>query len=83
MQNDVLSAQNRGSAVVPLMLVCCATFYTIGTSIVLSIRGDIYAWFKSYLSDITQCININGALSNTKKMAVKLFCTMCVVEIKT
>ena len=32
------------------------------------IRCNVHVWFKSYLSDRTQCVNINGVLADTKKM---------------
>ena len=49
--------------------------YTIDHQIMLSrlhdmygIRNDVHAWFKLYLSDRTQCVNINGVLLDTKKL---------------
>ena len=55
-QNIVLSPLNEGSAVVLLMSNRSAAFDTI-------------AWFKSYLFNKTQCVNIkNGVLSDTKKL---------------
>ena len=75
MQNKVLTALNEGSAVDLLMLDLSAAFDTIDHQFLLSrlhdmysIRFDIYACFKSYLSDRTKCININGVLLDTKKL---------------
>ena len=40
------------------------------------IKGDVHDWFKSYLSDRTQYVNINGVLSDTKKLTfgIPLYC---------
>ena len=74
-RNDVLSALNEGSAIVLLMLDLSAAFDTIDHQILLSrlhdmygIRGDAHKWFNSYLSDITQRVNISGVLSDSKKL---------------
>ena len=75
MQNDLLSAINGGSASSYWCLILCAAFDTTDHQILLSclhnmysIRGDVRAWFKSYLSGRTQCVNINVVLSDTKKL---------------
>ena len=78
-QNDVLSL-NEGSAVVLLILDISAAFDTIDYQILsrlhdmydlyVRIRGDAHSWFNSYLSDITQQVNISSVLSDSKKLTL-------------
>ena len=69
-QTDRLSALDKGSVAVLLMLDLSAAFDTIDHNILLQqfesmfgITGDALAWFKSYLTARYQCVTIGEAVS--------------------
>ena len=71
-QNDILCEIDGNSSVILLLLDLSAAFDTVDHTILLSrmsskigIKGDTLNWFRSYLSDSTQAVYINGAISGS------------------
>ena len=76
-KNDILCALDEGNAVLLVCLDLSAAFDTVDHAILLErlekcigITGSCLAWFKSYLSNRSQRVLINGATSSPHK----LFC---------
>ena len=68
--NDVAIAFNQKRSVILLLLDLSAAFDTVDHSILLSrlshafgIRGTALEWFRSYLINRTQFVNVNGSTS--------------------
>uniref|UniRef100_A0AAR2L787 Reverse transcriptase domain-containing protein n=1 Tax=Pygocentrus nattereri TaxID=42514 RepID=A0AAR2L787_PYGNA len=68
--NDLLSALNRGSTAILVLLDLSAAFDTIDHAILLNrlenligIKGSALTWFKSYLSDRYQCVHLKNKCS--------------------
>ena len=69
--SDILSSLDQGYVVVLVMLDLSAVFETIDHEILLQrfentfgITNDALSWFRSYLADRYQIINIDGVLSD-------------------
>ena len=69
-QNDIMLSLDKGENAILVLLDLSATFDTVNHSLLLSrlytrfgISGTVFKWFRSYLSDRTQFININEAAS--------------------
>ena len=69
-QTDILTALDKGSVAVLLMLDLSAAFDTIDHPILLTrladtfgVRNDALKWFKSYLSDRYQSVTVGEAVS--------------------
>ena len=74
-QNDILQCLDGKSAILLVLLDLSAAFDTIDHEILLSIlssrlgiTGNALAWFKSYLSQRFQTVNINGAKSVSQEL---------------
>lgn len=69
-QNDILCHIDQKRGVFLVLLDLSAAFDTIDHGILLSrlssfgVRGSALEWIRSYLSDRTQSVNINGCLSS-------------------
>ena len=70
-QNDILHSVDRGCTVVLLLLDLSAAFDTVDHGLLLhrlntrfGIKGKVLAWFKSYLTDRSQFVSINGSNSS-------------------
>jgi len=68
--NDILNAIDAGSSVALVMLDLSAAFDTVNHANLLSlleyhigVKASALSLFKSYLSDRTQCVSINNAMS--------------------
>ena len=73
--NDVVSAVDKGYGVCLIMLDLSAAFDTVDHTILLTfleeyvgLDGPALDIFKSYLSDRTQCVSINGVLSELSEL---------------
>ena len=73
--DDFLGAIDDKKCVLLLMLDLSAAFDTVDHDILLNrmekrlgIQGNALNWFKSYLSERSQCVFINGVKSNRKKL---------------
>ena len=71
-QNDILREIDGNSAVVLLLLDLSAAFDTVDQAILLQrmsskfgIKGDALNWFRSYLSERSQVVYINGTTSDS------------------
>ncbi|PFX19417.1 TNF receptor-associated factor 4 [Stylophora pistillata] len=69
--DDILRTMDRGCTVVLLLLDLSAAFDTVEHGILLhrldirfGIKGKVLAWFKSYLTDRSQFVSINGSNSS-------------------
>ena len=69
--DDVLRTVDRGCTVVLLLLDLSAAFDTVDHGLLLhrlntqfGIKGKLLAWFKSYLTDRSQFVSINGSNSS-------------------
>ena len=69
--DDVLRTVDRGCTVVLLLLDLSAAFDTVDHSLLLhrlntqfGIKGKLLAWFRSYLTDRSQFVSINGSNSS-------------------
>ena len=69
-QNDILSAQDRGELNVLLLLDLSAAFDTIDHDLLLSrltewfgINGVVLQWVRSYLTSRSQLVKVNSVLS--------------------
>ena len=69
--DDILRAVDRGCTVVLLLLNLSAAFDTVDHGLLLhrlntwfGIKGKVLAWFKSYLTDRSQFVSINGSNSS-------------------
>ena len=74
-KNDVHLALARGEATAVVLLDQSAAFDTIDHGTLLDclsswfgVGGVVLEWFKSYLSDRSQCVKIGSILSDTKKL---------------
>ena len=73
-QNDLLVALDTDGGTVLMLLDLSAAFDTIDHAILLrrlyalGIRGPALAWFKSYLSDRKQSVNIQGTKSELRDL---------------
>ena len=69
-QNDILCDLDRKRGVFLILLDLSAAFDTIDHGVLLSrlsnfdVRGSTLEWIRSYLTDRTQAVNINGCLSS-------------------
>ena len=68
--DDILRTVDRGCTVVSLLLDLSAAFDTVDHGLLLprlntrfGIKGKVLAWFKSYLTDRSQFVGINGSNS--------------------
>ena len=68
-QNDIAMAIDQHKSVILVLLDLSAAFDTVDYDILLSrlsnhfgITGTVLEWFRSYLSDRTQFVQVNGAL---------------------
>ena len=68
--DDILCTVDRGCTVVLLLLDLSAAFDTVDHGLLLprlntrfGIKGKVLAWFKSYLTDRSQFVGINGSNS--------------------
>ena len=75
LHNDVVSAVDRGYGVCLVLLDLSAAFDTIDHTILLTflkehigLGGPVLDLFQSYLSGRTQCISIEGVLSELKEL---------------
>ena len=75
LHNDVVSAVDRGCGVCLVLLDLSAAFDTIDHTILLTflkehigLGGPVLDLFQSYLSGRTQCISIEGVLSELKEL---------------
>ena len=75
LHNDVVSAVDRGCGVCLVLLDLSAAFDTIDHTILLTFLKEHIGWggpvldlFQSYLSGRTQCISIEGVLSELKEL---------------
>lgn len=74
-QTDILSALDRGSMVILMMIDMSAAFDTLDHHILVKrlshtfgIRGAALRWIESYLSDRDQCVAINKETSHVRKL---------------
>ena len=74
-QNDVLQALDKGSAVALIMLDLLAAFDTIDHTILLSrlqelfgVQGQALSWFNSYLSHRTQRVSVGNVISDSLEL---------------
>ena len=70
-QNDILMAIDKQQCVILILLDLSAAFDTVDHDQLLScmsarlgITDDAIKWFRSYLTDRTQCVNFNGNRSS-------------------
>ena len=70
-QNDILKAIDNNKCVILLLLDLSAVFDTVDHEILLyrlqskfEIKGKVQAWFRSYLTDRTHFVNIDGSISS-------------------
>ena len=73
--NDILQNGNNGDLTMLVLLDLSAAFDTIDHTILLDrlenmhgIKGTALKWFKSYLTDRSQAVIINGSLSEHEKL---------------
>ena len=73
--DDLLCAIDDKKSALLLMLDLSAAFDTVDHNILLNrmenrlgIRGNALNWFKSYLSERSQCVLIKGIMSNQKEL---------------
>ena len=71
-QNDILREIDGNSGLILLLLDLSAAFDTVDHTILLQrmhskfgIKGDALNWFRSYLSDRSQTVYVNGATSDS------------------
>ena len=71
--NDIATALDQKRSVILLLLDLSAAFGTVDHCILLSrlsrrfgIGGTALEWFRSYLGDRTQFVNINGSISKRR-----------------
>ena len=76
-QNDILCALDEGYVVVHVMLDLSAAFDTLDHNILLNrlktkigVNGIAYKWFKSYLTNRTQQVIINGKVSSKSQLNI-------------
>ena len=68
-QDDILRSLDTRKHVVLVLLDLSAAFDTIDHDLLLAeldrigVRGDALCWLASYLTDRTQCVNVEGHLS--------------------
>ena len=69
--DDILRTVDRGCTVVSLLLDLSAAFDTVDHGLLLprlntrfGVKGKVLAWFKSYLTDRSQFVSINGSNSS-------------------
>ena len=69
--DDILRTVDRGCTVVSLLLDLSAAFDTVDHGLLLhrlntrfGIKGKVLAWFKSYLTDRSQFVSIDGSNSS-------------------
>jgi hypothetical protein len=74
-QNDILQAIDNQKCVALILLDLSAAFDTVDHEILLTrmetrlgITGNALQWFRSYLSDRTQAVSINGAKSQSQPL---------------
>ena len=74
-KNDILRAIDNRRCVVLLLLDLSAAFDTVDHNILLGrmsskfgIRGNALAWFRSYLAERTQYVEISGSVSSTRPL---------------
>ena len=74
--NDIISSIDRGKGVFLILLDLSAAFDTVDHHILLSflenhigLHGTVLNLFRSYLTGRTQCVSINGVLSELKELA--------------
>lgn len=74
--NDIVSAVDKGLGVCLILLDLSAAFDTVDHSILLTfleehvgIGGEALGLLKSYLSGRTQCVSVNGVLSELSELA--------------
>ena len=74
-QNDILCALDKGKGVCLVLLDLSAAFDTVDHTILLSfledfigLDGSALAIFKSYLEGRTQCVSIDGVLSEVNEL---------------
>ena len=75
--DDILRTVDRGCTVVLLLLDLFAAFDTVDHGLLLhrlntrfGIKGKVLAWFKSYLTDRSQFVSINGSNSSHSDLIV-------------
>ena len=75
--DDILRTVDRGCTVVLLLLDLSAAFDTVDHGLLLhrlntqfGIKGKVLAWFKSYLTDRSQFVSINGSNSSHSDLIV-------------
>ncbi len=75
-QNDILTALDQRKGVYLILLDLSAAFDTVDHELLLSflhnhvgLRGSVLDFFRSYLSDRTQCVSIHGVLSELSHLA--------------
>ena len=76
-QNDIMSSLDKGENAILVLLDLSAAFDTVNHSLLLSrlyerfgISGTVLKWFRSYLSDRPQFVNINEAASTLRNLLV-------------
>ena len=71
--DNILNAMDKGLYTCGIFIDFSKAFDTINHTILLSklehygIRGVALHWFRTYLTDRSQCVDFNGTLSNTIK----------------
>ena len=74
MMDQVTKALDNGECVIGIFLDFSKAFDTVNHSILIDklyhygIRGNALEWFRSYLSDRSQCVSYNGIRSSTKSI---------------
>ena len=75
-QNDILEALDRRFGVILVLLDMSAAFDTVNHEILLSrleqsygMAGSVLAWMRSYLTDRSQCIYLQGGASSKTDIA--------------
>jgi hypothetical protein len=70
--NDLLCAMDSGNVSILILLDLSAAFDTVDHEILFKtlenyfgISGSVLAWFRSYLSDRTQAVSVDGCLSGS------------------